>query len=116
MGARYAIAANAVMPGKLRPYPRRVLTTMALRVLDVPQKGRPAGVYSWGYIRMLGDMGIMPTRTTERHLKSAIAELIELHLLDQLKTGHRGQRAEWRLCLPVDNSSKRGPATTTKEL
>jgi hypothetical protein len=116
MGAKYAIAANGVRPGKLKPYTRRVLMTMALRVLDIPRKKRPAGVYSWGYYRILGDMGIMPTRTSERHLKAAIAELIELHLLEQLKAGHRGQRAEYRLLLPVDNSPHKGQSTTLPDL
>jgi hypothetical protein len=38
MGARYARAANGVMPGKLPLATRRVLVAIALRVLDT---GRP---------------------------------------------------------------------------
>jgi hypothetical protein len=103
MGARYAIAANAVMPGKLAHVPRRVLITMALRALDKGTRDREPGIYEWGYERILGDIGIMPTRTSLRHLKADIAYLSGLGLLEQIRAPGPGQRAAWRLCLPVDN-------------
>lgn len=104
MGARYAIAANAVMPAKgLRLATRRVLLTMALRVLDKPREGREPGIYEWGYERILGDIALMPTRTSLRHLKAEIAELVELGLIEQVRQPGPGVRAAWRLCLPVDN-------------
>jgi hypothetical protein len=101
MGARYAIAANAVQPGKgLRLATRRVLITMALRVLDKPREGREPGIYEWGYERVLGDIALMPTRTSLRHLKAEVAELVELGLLEQIPAPRPGQRAAWWLCLP----------------
>lgn len=103
MGARYAIAANAVMPSKLPLGTRRVLVTMALRVMDKPNKDIAPGVYAWGYERILADICVMPTRTTLRQLKRTIAELRELGLLEQIQQPARGQRAAWRLCVPVDN-------------
>jgi hypothetical protein len=103
MGSKYAIAANGVLPSKLPLAPRRVLVTMALRVLDKPREGRPAGVYAWGYERILGDLYIMPTRTTLRQLKRTIAQLREMGLLEQIQQPGPGQRAAWKLCLPVDN-------------
>lgn len=109
MGARYAIAANGVMPGKLHLWPRRVLVTMALRTLDKGSQDREPGIYEWGYERILGDLCIMPTRTTMRELKRTIAELRGLGLLEQIRAPGPGQRAAWRLCLPVDNHGHKGP-------
>lgn len=108
MGARYAIAANGVLPGKLPLAPRRVLVTMALRTLDKPRDGQEAGIYQWGYERILGDLYIMPTRTTLRQLKRDIAELRNLGLLEQIRAPGPGVRAAWRLCVPVDNHGRKG--------
>lgn len=102
MGARYAMAANAALPGKLRLAPRRVLITMALHTYDRTNKGRERGIYVLGYECILGDMCIMPTKTTLRQLKRDIADLINLGLLEQVRAPMPGQRAAWRLLLPVD--------------
>jgi hypothetical protein len=109
MGAKYAIAANRVLPGKLHQTPRRVLVTMALRVMDKGNDDIEAGVYAWGYERILGDIALMPTKSSLRHLKECIALLIELGLLEQTRAPAPGQRAAWRLCLPVDNHHRKGP-------
>ena len=114
MGARYAIAAIGVMQGKLGPGPRRVLVAMALRALDKGSADRERGIYEWGYERILGDMCIMPTRTTLRQLKRDIAELRELGLLVQIRAPAKGQRAAWRLCLPVDNPRQKGPSKSAQ--
>lgn len=115
MGARYAIAANGVMPGKLPLAPRRVLVAMALRTLDKGKDGREPGIYEWGYERILGDLYVMPTRTTLRQLKRDIAELIALGLLQQTRAPGPGQRAAWRLCVPVDNHGRKGPRKASAE-
>jgi hypothetical protein len=83
---------------------------MALRALDKGARNRDAGIYEWGYERILGDMCIMPTRTTVRQLKRDIAELRGLGLLEQIRASGPGQRAAWRLCLPVDNHGQKGPS------
>lgn len=114
MGARYGIAAVGVMQGKLSPAPRRVLIAMALRTLDKGTSERDAGIYEWGYERILGDMCIMPTRTSLRHLKADIAELTALGLLVQERASGPGVRAAWRVCLPVDNHGRKGPRKRDK--
>ena len=115
MGARYAIAANGVMPGKLPLAHRRVLVAMALRTMD---KGGPdveAGIYAWGYERILGDLYIMPTRTSLRHLKATIQLLTELGLLEQIRAPGPGVRAAWKLCVPVDNHHRKGHSKRPRE-
>ena len=109
MGARYALAAQSSNLGKMRPSSRKVLIAMALRVLDKKTQGREPGIYYWGYTRILGDIGVMPTKTSLRHLKANIAELSALGLVEQKDRAYRGHGGQWLLHLPVDNSGSKHP-------
>jgi len=109
MGARYAIAAQSTGLGKMRPSTRKVLIAMALRVLDKKTQGREPGIYYWGYTRILGDLGVMPTRTSLRHLKANIAELAALGIVEQTGTPRRGYQGQWALHLPVDIPGSKHP-------
>jgi hypothetical protein len=68
-GSKYARASGERRRARpaLNPAPRRVLVAMALRVLDAKHGDTPAGVYFGGRNRLLGDLGIMPSRTAYRH-------------------------------------------------
>jgi hypothetical protein len=103
MGARYARAANGVEPDKLALAPRRVLVAMALRVLDHGRGNRPPGVYFGGRNRLLGDLGLMPSRTTYRHLTGHLATLEHLGLIKREGDARRGNQAVYILTIPVDN-------------
>jgi hypothetical protein len=109
MGAKYAIAAQRVALGKLRPSTRKVLIVMALRVLDKKTQDREPGVYYWGYHRILGDMGIMPTKSSLRELKRNISELARLGLVVQRDRAYRGHGGQWALHLAVDNPGSKHP-------
>jgi hypothetical protein len=103
MGARYARAANGVMPTKLPLVPRRVLVAMALRALDSKRGDAERGLYYGGRYRLLGDLGIMPTRTTLRHLTGDLTKLVELGLIERVGKPAPGQRAVYKLLISVDN-------------
>ena len=107
MGARYVIAAQTASLGKMRPSTRRVLIAMAVRVLDKKTQGREPGIYYWGYHRILGDIGVMPTKSSIRELKRNISELARLGLVEQKDRAYRGHGGQWLLHLPVDNSGSR---------
>lgn len=103
MGARYVRAALSVEPNKLAPAPRLVLVALAVRVLDADHGERPRGVYRGGRYRLLGDLGTMPTDSTMRHLRAHIRKLESLGLLERVGRPAPGQRAVYKLLLPVDN-------------
>lgn len=103
MGARYARAANGVMPDKLGYAPRQVLVAMALRTLDAPRENAAAGHYYGGRFRLLGDLGQMPTRTTLRHLAGHVQTLVDLHLIERVGHPAPGKRAVYKLLVSVDN-------------
>lgn len=103
MGARYARAANGVEPDKLALAPRRVLVAMALRVLDAKRGTQPAGVYFGGRHRLLGDLGLMPSRTSYRHLTAHLATLESLGLIRREGEARRGNQAVYILLISVDN-------------
>lgn len=103
MGARLARAANVVDAGKLPLATRRVLVAMALRALDSPRGDTPAATYFGGHHRLLADLGVMPTRTTERHLKAHLRALTNARLIVQTQAPAPGKRAVYELRVPVDN-------------
>jgi hypothetical protein len=103
MGARYARAANGVEPDKLGLAPRRVLVAMSLRALDAERGGTPAGVYFAGRNRLLGDLAMMPTASSLRHLSRMVATLEQLGLVERIGSPAPGQRSVYKLLLPVDN-------------
>jgi hypothetical protein len=104
MGVRYARAALGVEPDKLRPVPRLVLVAMALRVLDKSSDEDAVGVYFGGRNRMLGDLAMIPSRTTYRHLTAHLATLQRLGLIRRTGDARSGSQAVYRLLFPVDNS------------
>jgi len=104
MGARYARAANKVMPEKLDLATRRVLVAMALRVLDHKLRDTEPGVFYGGRLMLLNDLGTPANRTSYRHLSAALAELVKLGLLERVAPAAPRQAAVYRLVLPVDNS------------
>jgi hypothetical protein len=103
MGVRHVRAALYVEPDKLAPAPRLVLVALAVRVLDQARGNTPAGVYFAGRYRLLGDLGTMPTATSIRRLRGHISTLEQLGLIERLSRPGPGQRAVYKLRLPVDN-------------
>lgn len=103
MGARYVRAALVVEPKKLGQAARLVLIALAVRVLDNPRENSPAGTYFAGRNRLLGDLGVMPTTSSLRHLARQIQDLERLGLLEREGRPAPGKRAVYKLHLPVDN-------------
>lgn len=78
---------------------------MALRVLDAKRGDAEAGMYYAGMYRLLGDLGQMPTRTAQRHLWSHLQTLETLGLIKRVRSSAPGERAVYKLDIPVDNRS-----------
>lgn len=103
MGARYVRAALVVEPKKLDRAARVVLVALAVRVLDNDRENTPRGTYFGGRNRLLGDLGIMPTRTTLRHLAAYLTTLEQLGILERIGRPAPGKRAVYKLHLSVEN-------------
>jgi hypothetical protein len=77
---------------------------MALSVLDADRGEAEAGLYYGGRHRLLGDLGVMPTATSLRHLSGHVATLEQLGLVKRMNRARSGEQAVYKLTFPVDKS------------
>lgn len=104
MGARNALAALGVLPGKLDRAPRQTLIAMACMSLDAPRKRTSARVYYGGWERLAAAQGMYPNESGRRVIARHIAALTAAGVVEQLTPPAPGRNASWKLILPVDNS------------
>jgi hypothetical protein len=97
MGARLVRA--AIKADKVRPRARLVLVTMAVLAFDAPRGNRPAAVYYGGRMMLLGEMGLLPSPTTLRHLQADLQELRKAGLIEQIRKPGPDTTAAYRLCI-----------------
>lgn len=106
MGARLAQYALGPWWSHLDPAPRCLLAYMAASSLDAPKGGIPAARFFQGRASLiLNYTGIDENdpryNAADRRVKRYLATLVDAHAVRLVKSGRRGQHAEYELLVDI---------------